>query len=278
MAPAFLLVFGVLAYPIGWEAWISLTNFSTTTGPGHRFVGLGNFAPLATDPFFWHAAATTVAYVLLVSVVDVALGLAMALPLVRPARGRTLAFVAVFLPWAFPAAVTVIAWYWIMNPPLLTSYSGAMAHLKLVVDGTFGSGAWAFLSVVLFNVWRGASFTAVFLLAGINAIPTELFEYAQLEATSGWQRLRHVIVPLLWPFIALAVFFSLTSAFADLANVWMLTGGRIVFPLLGTTAYRLGIHSGRVAEAAAWSLSLVPFLAAALLVLFGWFDRDEAPA
>ncbi len=87
-----------------------------------------------------------------------------------------------------------------------------------------------------------------------------------------------MIVPLLRPFIALAVFFSLASAFADLANVWMLTGSRIVFPLLGTTSYWLAIHSGRVAEGAAWSLSVVPFLAAALLLLFRWFDRDEAAA
>lgn len=95
----------------------------------------------------------------------------------------------------------------------------------------------------------------MFLLAGLNAIPTELFEYARLDTQGAWQRLSYVTLPLLRPFMALAVFLSFTTAFADLANVWMLTGGRAVFPLTGTYAYWLGIYSGQFAEAAAWSLS-----------------------
>jgi hypothetical protein len=76
--------------------------------------------------------------------------------------------------------------------------------------------------------------------------------------------------------MALAVFLSFTTAFADLANVWMLTGGRIVFPVLGTQAYWLGIKAGHLAEGAARSLSLVPLLVLAILLLFRWFDRREA--
>jgi ABC-type sugar transport system permease subunit len=119
----------------------------------------------------------------------------------------------------------------------------------------------------------------VFLLAGLNAIPTELFEYANLETRSAWQRLRYVTVPLLRPFLALAVFLSFTTAFADLANVWMLTGGRVIFPVVGTYAYWLGIRDGQLAASAAWSLSLVPLLTLGLLLLFRWFDPpEERPA
>ena len=85
-------------------------------------------------------------------------------------------------------------------------------------------------------------------------------------------------LPLLRPFLALAVFLSFTTAFADLANVWMLTGGRIIFPVLGTYAYWLGIRGGRLAEAAAWSLSLVPLLVLTLLLLFRWFDPEPEPS
>jgi ABC-type sugar transport system permease subunit len=129
--------------------------------------------------------------------------------------------------------------------------------------------------VLLFNVWRGGSFTAVFLLAGLNAIPSELFEYAALETRSAWQRFWRVTIPLLRPYLALAVFLSFTTAFADLANVWMLTGGRIVFPVLGTYAYWLGIRDGQFADAAAYSLSLVPLLVVTLIVLFRWFDPPQ---
>jgi len=278
MAPALVLIIAVMAYPVAWEVWTSFTNFSVRS-EGRAFVGLANYRAMLGDPLFWWALAVTIVYFLVTTTAKLALGLGMALLLARPSRLRALVFLAVFLPWAYPGGVTVVAWYWMLNPPLITSYSLVAGTLKHAVDSTLGPGAWAFVSVALFNVWRGGSFTAVFLLAGLNAIPTELFDYAALETRSAWQRLRHVTVPLLRPFLALAVFLSFTGAFADLANVWMLTGGRIVFPVIGTYAYWLGIRQGQFGEAAAWSLSLVPLLALALLVLFRWFDPPaERPA
>ncbi len=278
MAPALALVLGVLAYPLGWEIWISLTSFSSRGDGGAAFVGLANYARLLRDAEFWRALATTVAYFAVTTAVKLVLGVGMALLLARPSRGRALVFLAVFLPWAYPGGVTVVAWYWMLNPPLITGYSVFMGNLKHAVDGVFGTGAYAFLSVALFNIWRGGSFTAIFLLAGLNAIPTELFEYARLETASAWQRLREVTLPLLRPYMALAVFLSFTTAFADLGNVWMLTGGRVVFPVIGTHAYWLGVKSGQFAEAAAWTLSLVPLLAVALVFLFRWFDPHEEKA
>ena len=278
MAPAVGLVVLVMAYPVAWEVWTSLTSFSVRS-EGRAFVGLANYQAMVADARFWSALTVTVAYFALTTGVKLAVGLAMALLLTRPSRWRGVVFLAVFLPWAYPGGVTVVAWYWMLNPPLITSYSLLAGNVKHAVDGVFGPGAWAFASVALFNVWRGGSFTAVFLLAGLNAIPTELFDYAALETRNGWQRLRHVTLPLLRPFLALAVFLSFTTAFADLANVWMLTGGRVIFPVIGTYAYWLGIRNGQFAEAAAWSLSLVPLLALVLLLLFRWFDRSaEQPA
>ena len=275
MAPSLLLVLGVLAYPVAWEVWVSLTDFSSHSTGAATFVGLANYARLANDVDFWSALLTTVLYFAVTTAAKLVLGVALALLLAWPGRGRALVFLAVFLPWAYPGGVSVIGWYWLLNPPITTSYSTFMGGIKYAVDGALDTGAWAFTSVALFNIWRGSSFTAIFLLAGLNAIPTELFEYAQLETRSAWQRLHAVTLPLLRPYMALAVFLSFTTAFVDLANVWMLTGGRVVFPVLGTQAYWLGIKAGRFAEGAARSLSLVPLLVPAVLLLFHWFDRRE---
>jgi multiple sugar transport system permease protein len=278
LAPATLLLAGVLVYPVGWEVWTSLTNLSSR-GEDRRFIGLANYRGMLAEPFFWRAVATTIVYFVVTTAAKLVLGLGMALLLRRPSRLRPIVFLAIFLPWAYPGGVTVVAWYWMLNPPLITSYSALAGQLKYTLDGLLGGGAYAFLSVALFSVWRGGSFTAVFLLAGVNAIPSELFEYAALETRTAWQRVRHVTLPLLRPFIALAIFLSVTTAFADLANVWMLTGGRVIFPVVGTYAYWLGIRNGLLGEAAAWSLSLVPLLAIALVVLFRWFDAPrEQPA
>src|SRR5947207_6025030 len=214
MTPAVLLVLGVLAYPVAWEAWISLTDFSTFGGGDRKFVGLANYRRMLASVEFARAAGSTAALFAATTSAMLDSGTVMALMLSRPARGRALAFLAVFLPWAYPGGVAVIAWYWMLNPPITTAYAVFFGGIKHAVDGVFGTGAYAFVSVMLFNVWRGASFTAVLLLAGINAIPTELFEYARLESASAWQRFARVTLPLLRPYMALAVFLSFTTAFA----------------------------------------------------------------
>jgi ABC-type sugar transport system permease subunit len=278
LAPAVLLLAAVLAYPLAWEIWTSLTSLSPLQEGGTAFVGLENYRRQLGDPQFWWAATVTVVYAAVTSVAKLALGLGFALLLTRPFRGRVLVFLAIFMPWAYPAGVSVIGWYWTLNPPTVTAYAPFMGHLKYIVDGIFGGGAWAFVSVMLFNIWRGSSFIAVLLLAGINAIPPELFEYALLESKSPWRRFRLVTMPLLRPFLALAAFLSLTSAFADLANVWMLTAGRIVFPVIGTQAYWLAVKTGQFGPASALSLTLIPFLLVVLFLLFRLFDPPEREA
>lgn len=278
LAPAVLLLLTVLAYPLGWEVWTSFTNFSPLQEGATAFVGFENYRRQFEDPQFWLAAAVTGVYAVVTIVAKLVLGLGFALLLARPFRGRPLVFLAIFLPWAYPASVSVIGWYWTLSPPISTSYSLLMGNLKYSADSVFGGGAWAFLSVTLFNIWRGSSFMGVLLLAGINAIPPELLEYALLESKSPWQRLWMVTLPLLKPFLALGVFLSLTSAFVDLANVWMLTAGRIVFPVIGTQAFGLAITAGQFGPASALSLMLVPFLLAALFLLFRLFEAPEGEA
>jgi ABC-type sugar transport system permease subunit len=275
LSPALVLLFVVLGYPIGWEVWTSLTDLSPLKDGGAAFVGLENYRRIVGDAEFWRAATVTVVYAVVTSVAKMVIGVGFALLLARPFRGRALVFLAVFLPWAYPASVSVIGWYWTLNPPISTAYSVIMGNVKYAVDGMLGGGAWSFVSVTLFNVWRGSSFIGVFLLAGINAVPPELFECAALECKSAWRRFWLVTVPLLRPFLALAVFLSLTTAFVDLTNVWMLTGGRIVYPVIGTQAYWLAIRGGQFGPASALSLMLVPFLLAVLVLLFRAFDRPE---
>ena len=141
-------------------------------GRRHGLRRTGELPPAVRGSQFWKAAAVTVVYAGVTSAAKLALGLGFALLLARPFRGRALVFLAIFLPWAYPAGVSVIGWYWTLSPPITTAYSlPFMGQIKYAVDGVLGGGAWAFVSVTLFNIWRGSSFVGVLLLAGINAIP-----------------------------------------------------------------------------------------------------------
>ncbi len=274
LAPTLILVLGVLAYPLAWEVWTSLTDRSVNLVPA-RFVGLENYLGLFGSGEFWRAANRTAGYIILTGVLKLALGVAIAQVLVRPFPGRALVFLAAFLPWAYPAGVTVVGWYLFTTPPVHTVYSALMADLRFFFDDRLGEGTWGFLSLILFNVWRGGSFTGIFLLAALNGIPQELFDYAALEVRNGWRRFWLVTVPLLRPFLALAVFLSLTSAVADLGNLWLQTGSRDVYPIVWTHAWRSAIFAGQWGQGSALSLILVPALAAILLACFRLFEPLE---
>src|SRR5262249_13418692 len=182
------LVFAlVLAYPIAWEVWISLTDFSPQNDGPPSFVGLANYRRVIGDAAFGKAALVTLAYAVVTSAAKLALGVGFALLLARPFPGRSVAFLVIFLPWAYPAGVSVIGWFWTLNPSSSTAYGDLMAEVRGAVDAVAGSGMWALVSVTLFNIWRGGSFMGIFLLAGVNAVPPELFE----AGPPGCRRARH---------------------------------------------------------------------------------------
>lgn len=274
LTPAALLVFGVVAYPLGWQVWTSLTSRSVAE-PVTRFVGAGNYMALLADAGFWGAAANTLGYVVITTILKLVVGIAMGMGLAHPFPGRTLAFIAAFLPWAYPAGPAEVGWFWFLIPPIPASYANFMAHMRLFFDNALGYGTWGFISVVLLNVWRGGSFVGIFLLAARNGIPDQLFEYAALEARSGWQMFWMVTVPILRPFLALAAFLTLTSAVGDLSNLWMQSGQRDVYPIVWTQAIQLALNGGLWGQAAAESLVLLPALIAILLICFRLFEPLE---
>jgi ABC-type sugar transport system permease subunit len=274
LAPAVLLVFGVMAYPLAWQIWMSLTDASGRGGPVH-FVGLANYAALLGAPEFWHATAVTVVYVVLTTLLKLVVGVAMGMALARPFPGRAIAFVAAFLPWAYPAGPAEVGWFWLLLPPIPASYADFMAHWRIFFDNTFGFGTWGFVSVILLNVWRGGAFVGIFLLAARNGIPDQLFEYAALEARTAWQMFWAVTVPLLRPFLALATFLTLTSAVADLSNLWMQSGQRDVYPIVWSDAIRLALNGGLFGQASAETLTLLPMLLVILFVCYRLFEPLE---
>ena len=166
LAPALLLLLTALAYPIGWEVWTSFTDLSPLNDRPTAFVGLDNYRHLAADPAFWRAAANTVAYAAVTIGVKLVLGLGLALLLARPFRGRALVFLAIFLPWAYPASVSVIGWYWTLSPPIPTAYSVFMGQMKYVVDSALGGAS----SVVLLHAagLRATTQVTRLVLSGIS--------------------------------------------------------------------------------------------------------------
>jgi len=274
--PAFLVVFALLIYPVLYDAATSLTNASNFEGGG-AFVGFANYGRAFTDPVYWEAARNTVMLVVVTCAVELTVGAITALLLWWRFWGRSLVFLAVFVPWAFPTSFSAYAWYWLLLPPYHSFYTGQALALKFRLEDIFGNGAYAVMSIGIMNVWRGSSIIAIFLLAGLNAIPEELLDYGRLEARGSLRYLWSVIVPLVRRYLLLAALIGVAITYLDYVSMYVESGGRIIVPVIGTLTYQAGILGGFGGYAAALNMTQLPV--ALLLVWFGlrFVERTAGP-
>ncbi len=273
--PAFLCVFGLLAFPLVYDVAVSFTD--AANGTAGRFVGLQNYQQLLADPVFWAAARNTTIMVLATAAVEFGLGLVTALLLWWRFWGRAIVFLAVFVPWAVPSSFAAFAWYWLLVPPFHSFYTLQAIQAKFWLDGMFGIGTWQVVSVGVMNVWRGSSIIAIFLLAGLNAIPEELLEYGRLEARSRWRYFWRVVMPLNRRITVLALAVALTITYMDFVSMYAATGGRITVPLIGTLAYANLVMGSRVGYSAALILTQIPVAALLAVVALRFVEREPRP-
>ena len=224
MAPALLLLAAVFLWPLLQYAWLSGQASSLLTGLEPIANGGANWQRLLGDARFWQDAAFTLRFALLSVGLELLLGLAIALLLQRPCRWRGLLRAVTLLPWALPGTVMALGWRWIFNDPY-----GPLNRLI----GFFGADPYGFLSTpsstwlfaVVADVWKSTPFVALLLLAGLQSIPRELEESLVLEGASRSQILRQLTLPLLQPWIVLAMLFRLAQALGLFDLVQVLTRG-----------------------------------------------------
>jgi multiple sugar transport system permease protein len=273
LAPALVLVFGVVAYPTGLALWLSLTDASI--GETGNFVGLEQYAFLLRDPLFHAAAWHTAVYTVLSLLVKLVLGTLLALGLARPFPGRRAVYAVLLLPLLFPVVMDSITWYF-----LLSDVHGGINAILIALGALhdqypfLGSGPSALLSLVAINAWHGTPLFAMLALAALRSVPKELGEAARLDGAGAFDVFRHLELPALVPALAIAALLSVLGIFGDYAIVHLVTAGgpggetQIVSSLAFTEALR----SGDLATGVATSLAVVPvylavLLAAARLVL-----------
>jgi multiple sugar transport system permease protein len=273
-AAAFLLVF--LAYPLGLGFWLGMTDASI--GQPGRFIGLRNFISLAHDSVFWLSVFNTLLYTVVASALKFALGLYLALLLNRRLPLKSLVRAIVLLPFVTPTVLSAIAFWWIYDPQF-SIISWSLIKLGLIhqyIDflGSPWNARW---SVIAANVWRGIPFVAITLLAGLQTISPSLYEAANLDGATNWQRFRHITLPMLSPIIAVVMTFSVLMTFTDFQLIYTITrGGPInATHLMATLSFQRAITGGNLGEGAAISNAMIPFLVAAILLSFFGLQRSR---
>ena len=224
LLPALALVAGVFLWPLLRYGWLSLQASSVLTGLVPVPNGGANWQRLLADARFWQDVAQTLRFAGLSLALELLLGLALALLLHRPLPRRGLVRALVLLPWALPTTVMALGWRWILNNPF-GPLNGLLQTLGLPAYGFLSEPASTWLFTVLADVWKTTPFVALLLLAGLQAIPSELEEALRLEGANAWQRLRRLTLPLLAPYLLLAALFRLAQALGVFDLIQVLTGG-----------------------------------------------------
>ena len=173
-----------------------------------EFIGLDNYRKLFSDIHFWHSFRFTVLFVIVSVSIEIVLGLMFAVLLNEKFRLRGLARTAILIPWAIPVAVSARAWQLIYN------YNYGVFNYFLLRIGIInepvnwlGSAQSAFFSLVISDVWKATPFVAIILLAGLSAIPEDLYNQAKIDGASFHQRFFKITLPLLKPVIVVALLF-----------------------------------------------------------------------
>ncbi len=277
MGPALALIFGLIAYPVIYDVALALTDATGFDPPG-RLVGLANFAAVFASEEFWAAAGNSALYTLFTATLRVLIGVAIALALWRLRRGRTVAFLAIFTSWVFPAALSTFAFYWLLSPPFHTFYTLPLLKVRFALKALLGQDLWQVGAIAFHDVWRSSAFIAIFVLAGLNSLPQDPLDYAALECRNAWQRLRYVILPMVRKYLVLAVLLSVVISFMDYSTAYIQTGGRITWPLVGTFAYKTSFFDGDTGLGAAITLAQLPVWFLVLWVGFRFFSRERRKA
>ncbi len=226
LAPAIILGLALVIYPVARLLFLSVHRYRLTAPNIQPFVGLHNYVSMFTDPRFLDASRVTVIYVAGSVVFPLIIGVAMALLVNKTFRGRWVARLAVILPWAMPAALAAGTWAWILDTTYGVLNETLMSlHLISSQIPWLGAAHLAMFSLILVTTWKTASFVGLMVLAGLQSIPTELYDAAAVDGAGGIHAFWRVTLPLLRPYIMVALIFRTIVAIQVFDIPYALTQG-----------------------------------------------------
>lgn len=281
LLPVVIYVVLLVGFPFVMAFVYSFSNV-TVGNPDYKIVGISNFIDIIGDRVFQRSMGNTFIFTFVSISIVLILSHILAEVLIREFRGKWLVRFLILMPWTAPIALGTIGYLWFLDSvfsPIdwLLRSSGLLGTPDSLLGPMsnmywLGRSGLAMASVILVHVWRLLPLGTVILIAGMNSIPKEILEAAQVDGAGYFRRLFNITLPLLFPVIGVTVLFASLFTFTDMTVVWVLTKGGPPphsTQVLASLAFLKGIQGGDLAQGAAISLFFFPVLAGVSAIVLG---------
>ena len=279
VAPAVLGLLILIGYPLLWELNVSFTNMSLRNfkNPGFlglsngMFVGVENYVQVFTEPVlkltgFWQLFAQTILWTSINVFFHVSLGMALALLLHRKMRGKGIYRALIILPWAVPQIIALLIWRTEYN----FEYGAVNQLLAMIGLGPYpwlSDPFWNFAAMVITNVWLGVPFMMVIILGGLQSIPYDYYEAAEIDGATSRQSFRAITLPLLRPVLTPAIILGTVWTFNNINVPFFINQNELeTSDILVTALFRQAFQYNRYGDAAAFAFVIFLLLLAFTVV------------
>lgn len=279
VAPLIAVLVLVAGWPLARTLYFSLTDAYLDDSANHVLVGFDNFVEVAGDPVWWRAVRNTAIFTAISVAIETVLGLAIALLVHGAIPGRGLVRAAILVPWAMPVVVSTKIWEWMLNDQFGV-VNRAIVGLGLADHGV----AWVangslLLGVVIFiDVWMTTPFMVLLILAGLQILPEEIFEAAEVDGIPWWKRLWSITLPLLAPTIGVAVLFRVLDALRMFDLAYVLAGANVNAMTMSIYARDRLINNQELGVGSAASTMVFLLIAFVAIFIVGALRLDRSGA
>lgn len=271
MLPLLLILVLILAYPLLYSIWISFRNVEILKADQNDFVGLAQFIKAIQQPLYWTAVKNTFTFLFVAVSLEFVLGFSLALALKKQKRFANFTRAILLTPiFVTPVAVGLMFRF------LLNNQLGLIPILleKIGIQIDYFGTQTALFTIALIDVWQWTPFVMLMLLAGLESLPKEPYEAAQVEGANSWQIFTKITVPLLKPVILIALLIRSLDALRVFEYVYVITAGGpgTATETLQYYVYKVGFGYYRLSEAAASAWIIVLIIISIIVVLL-WLGK-----
>jgi len=270
LAPALLLLLLITTAPLVYLLWASVQRLDMSMPWISGFSGMGNYAKMGGDPRFWNSLTLTVVYTASTVVLQVLVGLALALLVLQIPKGQGVFRVAAILPIVLAPVVVGLFWRTLVLAPDFGLVDLVTRALGLGSHNWLGDPQLALISVIAIHTWQWTPFAFLVLLATLATLPPDVYEAARLDRAGAWKRFRYITLPLIRPAIVMVIILRTMTALSAFAAIFAATGGGpgSSTEILNLYAYRTSFTELNIGYGASLATVLLALTLAVSFLLF----------